>query len=313
MKSIGGYFGIEISMKSEFHTNMIRLNSGRYALEYILIAKKIKKLYMPYFTCDVLLEPLHRNAIEYEFYKVNEVFEPIFDFSKIEESELFLFTNYFGIKDKYVRELAKKSKNLIIDNSQSFYSIPLEGIDTIYSPRKFFGVSDGAYLYTSSKLNKVLEQDISYNRFDHLLARPDISAEFGYELFLKNDKSLENNEIKIMSSLTQDILKSIDYESVATIRRNNFQYLHNALKEKNSIKFDLDEKYVPMVYPFWTNDRTLRKRLLENKIYTATYWPNVLKWREEGTLEFKMVNEIIYLPIDQRYSEIEMNMILKLI
>lgn len=69
MKPIGGFFELELSFKGTgIHQHSILLNTGRNALEYILKAKRYQKLYLPYYTCDVLLEPLQRLKVEYEFY-----------------------------------------------------------------------------------------------------------------------------------------------------------------------------------------------------------------------------------------------------
>ena len=46
MKEIGGYLGLELSTKEEYHTCAIKLNSGRNAFRYILEAQNIKKIYI---------------------------------------------------------------------------------------------------------------------------------------------------------------------------------------------------------------------------------------------------------------------------
>ena len=79
-KSIGGYFGLEMSLREEYYSDMIRLNSGRNAFEYILRAKKYKKIFLPYFTCVVMLEPIEKLDLEVEFYSIDANFKPIFDF-----------------------------------------------------------------------------------------------------------------------------------------------------------------------------------------------------------------------------------------
>ena len=53
------------------------------------------------------------------------------------------------------------------------------------------------------------------------------------------------------------------------------------------------------------------KKLIENKIYTATYWPNVKECCDTDSLEYRMTYEVVYLPIDQRYGTEEMDFILK--
>ncbi len=136
--SIGGYFELELSRGEEYHSDAIRLNTGRNAFEYILRAKKFNKVYLPFYTCDVMLEPITKLNLAYEFYSIDSNFLPIFNYSNVQENEVFVYNNYFGICDVQTREVAALCKNLIIDYSQAFYSKPIKGVDTFYSPRKFF-------------------------------------------------------------------------------------------------------------------------------------------------------------------------------
>lgn len=311
--AIGGYFSLELKDMQPFHKaeNSLSLNTGRNCLEYLLEVNDFKLVYIPYFTCEVILEPFKKLSIAYQFYSIDENLEPIFDFDSLEENEAFLYTNYFGIKDNYVNKLSSYGINLIIDNAQSFFSQPVKGVDTFYSARKFVGVSDGAYLFTNKYLDRELKQDQSYNRMEYLLKRIDTSAEQGYNAFTENDRSLVGQPIKRMSKLTEFILKSVDYETVKLKRLSNFRFLHEILKNSNQLVFDLNENQVPMVYPYWAKDLTLRQRLLENKIYTATYWPNVKEWCNPKSLEYRLMDEVVYLPIDQRYNIDTMKEILK--
>jgi len=314
MKEIGGYFELELPKGKEYHQKAIRLNTGRNAFEYILRAKSYTKVYLPYYTCDVMLEPINKLNLKYDFYPIDPTFNPIFDFSLIKENDVFVYTNYFGICDGQVKILSKKCKNLIIDNSQAFYSKPLSGIDTFYSARKFFGVPDGAYLFTDKELEEDFERDFSYKRFEHLLGRMDVNAESFYTSFKRNDKALENQPIKIMSKLTQRILQSIDYEEAKRIRSNNFQTLHKSLEKMNLLNFELEKNAVPMVYPLLIeNGLEEKKRLIENKIFIATYWPNVFRWVDKNSYEYKLTESLLPLPIDQRYEKNVMNEIISVL
>jgi hypothetical protein len=311
--AIGGYFGLELNGHGEYHNNAVRLNTGRNALEYLLIAGQYKKIYLPYYTCDVLLEPITKLKIPYEFYEINEQFEAIFDFAIIKKDECFLYTNYFGLKNNFIGQIRSKCINLIVDNCQAFYAIPIQGIDTFYSPRKFFGVTDGAYLYSEKVIEASLEKDFSHGRFEHLLRRIDTNAEDGYPYFVNNDQLLSNMPILSMSNLTQEVLSSIDYVKVATIRRDNYKYLHSFLQDANQLKLQIDSDCVPMVYPFYSANLKLREKLIKHKVYTARYWPNVLKWVSEDSVEWKFVTNLLHLPIDQRYSEEELNKIISIV
>ncbi len=133
MTAIGGYFELELKDGFEYHTHAIRLNTGRNALEYILEAQQYAKIYLPYYGCDVLLQPINTLNILYEYYHINEHFEPVFDFKKVKQNEVFLYTNYFGLKDQYILDLIKNCENVILDNAQSFFSKPIPSVDTFYS------------------------------------------------------------------------------------------------------------------------------------------------------------------------------------
>ena len=117
-----------------------------------------------------------------------------------------------------------------------------------------------------------------------------------------------------MSSLTKALLGSIDFVKIRTIRLENFLMLHSVLKDNNKLVInDLNELSCPMVYPFMTDDVTLRQRLIDNKIFVATYWPNIYDWCGEGDVGYALCQNILPLPIDQRYNKEDINRIITLI
>lgn len=313
MEAIGGYFSLELPLREEYHKVAIRLNTGRNGLEYILRARGYKKVYVPYYTCEAVVEPINKVGIQYEFYHIDKHFE-ISDCFALEDGEGLLYTNYFGLKQRYVEQLAEQfGSRLIVDNTQAFYAKPIQGIDTLYTCRKFFGVADGAYLYTDKLLDDEFVRDESYDRMAHLLKRIDLSAEQGFADFRKADDGLDNQPIRKMSKLTQRIMQSIDYEAAAKKRRENFQNLHKALGEENDLELTLEEGNVPMIYPFLSHLQGLRERLIKNRIFVARYWPNVLEWTSDKEFEHFLASQMLPLPIDQRYGKEEMNYIIKTI
>ena len=313
MEAIGGYFSLELPQREEYHKHAIRLNTGRNCLEYILRARGYKKVFVPYYTCEAVMEPINKLGVPYEFYHIDIHFE-IRGRYTLKEGEALLYTNYFGLKQRYVEQLAVKVGNrLIVDNTQAFYAKHIEGIDTFYTCRKFFGVADGAYIYTDALLEEDFEQDESYSRMVHSLKRIDQSAEQGFKDYQRVEEGLDNQPIRSMSKLTQRIMQSIDYEAAAKKRRENYQYLQKALGGKNNIELSLDENAVPMVYPFLAPIKGIREWLIENKVFVARYWPNVLEWTTEKDIEYLLAFQMQPLPIDQRYGERELNRIIKLI
>lgn len=310
---IGGYFELELNKGQHYHQNFLRLNTARNCFEYILRARQCCKVYIPYYTCQVMLEPINLLGISYEFYHIDEKLEPIFDKS-LQQNELFLYTNYYGIKNNTIKKLISAfGDKLIVDNSQAFYDEPHPNIDTFYSARKFFGVPDGAYLCTSKIVDIQMEEDISIDRLSHLVKRIEMNAGKGYADFASNDKALNNQPIRKMSKLTSALLGNIDYSEAKKRRIENFQYLHTLLKEKNLFCFEDSDYTCPMVYPFYTEDDTLRKKLIDNKVYIATYWNNVLEWTPTNSIESRLVKNLLPLPIDQRYTFTDMDTIKRII
>lgn len=310
IKSIGGYFELELPKLKEYHKDAIALNTGRNCLEYILRVRGYKHVYIPYYTCYVILEPLKKLGVEHSFYHIDKNLELAEDVV-LRPNEALLATNYFGLKQEHMLKLAAIYGNqLIIDNTQAFFDKPIDGIDTFYSCRKFFGVPDGAYLYCEKVLEKEIGQDESWMRCSHLLKRIDKGASSGYMDFRLNDGSLSNQPIKKMSQFTKRLMDSIDYKNASKCRIANYRILQEALDENNEIHFVLKDDMVPMVYPYVTLDKTVRKRLIDNKIFVAKYWLNVLEWAEEDSIERKLTNYLVPLPIDQRYGARDLNFIL---
>lgn len=311
MTAIGGYFELELNKGEHYHKNALKLNTARNCFEYILRARGYKRIYMPYYTCEVMFQPLDKLKIEYVYYHINEQFE-IVELPILKDGEAILYTNYFALKQTYVETLSIQYGNrLIVDNAQAFYAPRIEGIDTFYSARKFFGVPDGAYLYTDCLMNEELDQDISYDRAVHLLKRIDLSAEDGYEDFRKADDSLDNKPIRLMSKLTERIMSGIDYNATALQRRKNYTFLHTSLGSQNNLQLSLENEAVPMVYPFLSTITGLRENLIKNRIFVAKYWGNIC--RQKDNIEFVFANELIPIPIDQRYAESDINNIIVLI
>jgi hypothetical protein len=318
--SIGGYFEWEFARDLDNfpYRNGVLVNSGRYALEYILMSlSPISKIYVPYFTCEVVLEPIKRLNIPYDFYHINEKLELGQEIT-LAKNDYLIYTDYFGIKGNYVKKLISMYKsNLIVDNSQAFFSKPISEISQFYSPRKFVGCPDGGVAFPLIDKAIPLNRGHSYDRCVALLQRGDEEVSMGYKSFHQMNAQLKEDGMLAMSQLTRKILGHIDYQEVKSRRCTNYQFLHSRLSSNNPMS-DLIVDVVgndlcPMVYPYYTDNENLRKRLIDNRIFVAQYWPNVLSWCSPSDTEYNLTKRILPLPIDQRYGEEDMECIVKFI
>ena len=309
MKEIGGYFELETFARNEYYKDAIALNTARNAFVYLAKAKNISKVYLPYYLCDSVYKVCEREKIDYEFYHIDSDFLPLFQ-KKLENDEYLYVVNFFGqLSDDVIKKLKAEHKNIIVDNVQAFFSDPVEDIDTLYSCRKFFGVPDGAYLISDCKRIAAMDTDVSMERMKHILGRFEgNSASDYYGDFQKSDEFFEELPVKHMSKLTHNILSAVDYETVKNKRNSNWKLLHSELGETN--KLNLVDPDAPYMYPYYCEDGiNLRKALVFKKIFIPTLWPNVLDL-QGCELEVEYAENILPLPIDQRYTEEDMKKII---
>ena len=99
-KEFGGYLPLELAIsKQDYYSdnnefNVIRLNNGRATFYFAAKENKIKKIFLPYFTCDETKDPFEQLKVEIEYYFLDDELLP----KNIEQgSQDYLFwTNYYG-------------------------------------------------------------------------------------------------------------------------------------------------------------------------------------------------------------------------
>ncbi len=317
---MGGYFELADYEEGGIfpHQDGILLNTGRNALEYILRSiGDVSKIYLPYYTCEVVLEPLKKLNIPWEYYHINTQFE-IADEIHPKKGEYIIANNYYGIKDAYIQQLAERyGDHLIVDCAQAFFAKPIPGIKAFYSIRKYVGVADGGVAYLGNLPDdkvEISEIERSEEHDSHLMKRKQFGAEAGFADYQANEKKLDNQPIRLMAINTKWILDHIDYDKVIKKRKANFQYLNDSLFDFNQLTLPtLDSFACPMAYPFMMNTKNdLRNVLIENKVFVARYWPNI-ELLEDFELENELANNVIPIPCDQRYGVEEMNRIISVI
>ena len=296
MKEIGGYIELDTYRGDMLHRDGIKLNCGRNALAYLIQAKKIRNIWMPKFMCDSCDKILKTYNVNVKYYSVGIDFRPIN--LQREKGEWIYIVNYYGqLSDE---DILIYGDQLICDNAQAYFEKPIKNIETLYSCRKFFGVADGAILYTDSIMKNII-QDESFERMHFLLGRYERCASEFYQEYIDNNHFFANEPIKRMSKLTENFLHGIDYEFVKKRRTENFKYLHKFLFKINKLSLTVPEG--AFMYPLYIdNGEKLRKKLQDQKIYIPILWPSVFKLCSESELEYDMAKNILPLPVDQRYD-----------
>ena len=301
MKEIGGYIELDRYLGKMLHSDGVLLNCGRSCLKYLIRAHGIKRIVLPYFCCKTVSEACKQEGVSVRNFHIDDNWEPVG--VQPDDDEWLYIVDYYGQLDRtHIVELKNRYKRLIMDEAQNYFVEPVEEIDTIYTCRKFFGVADGAILYTNVKLNGELPTDESFERMRFLLGRFERTASEFYSEYVANNEFFINEPIKRMSKLTKNLLHGLDYEFICKRRTQNFEQLHDAFKDIN--KLTLKVPRGAFAYPLMIeNGSEIRSRLIEQKIYVPQLWPDI----PEGCREHDWANNILPLPVDQRYDGNDMN------
>lgn len=305
MREIGGYIELDTYRLPMLHEGAIALNCGRNALAYLLKARRIERLWVPRFICDSVTGVCEREGVPYEFYGVGPDLLPEREIVP-GKNEWLYFVNFYSMFDNAVIEgYVCRCRRVIVDNAQSYFQPPLPGVDTLYTCRKYFGVADGAFLYTDARLEDAFPVDESFERMRFLLGRFERSASEFYGDYAANNELFVTEPIKRMSKLTRNLLHGIEYDRVKKTRQDNYMALHAALKEVNALT--LSGEPGTFMYPLLAEGGgRIRKQLQKRKTYIPTLWPNVLEWCGANETEYGLAENILPLPIDQRYGAEDM-------
>ena len=311
MKEIGGYFELETFTGKPYHPGLIKLNLGRTALLYMLEQMKAHTLYVPHFLCGSVLDTCVENGIALRYYPVDERFRPVFS-GRMAAGECFYLVNLYGLlDDETILSFAEQTGTLIVDHTHAFFRKAIPGIPALYSIRKFFGLSDGAYvdMGTGSSSEKeaaasleTLPFDSSCGRYGHILGRYEKSAGIFYQQMLDNAHTYDHAPLMRMSPLTENLLRGIDYEQARIRREENYKTLASLLGGLNPLPLPPDPPIGPFAYPFYCpGGLQVRKAMAKESIFIPTYWNNVLEQMSPDSLEYDYAANILPLPCDQRY------------
>ena len=251
---------------------LIKLNTARNCIRYVIRAFNIKEIYLPYYLCPCVRSAVFKENCKIIYYHIDKTFKPVVNFPK---DAYILYPDYFGICSDIVEKLNKKYRNLIVDNAHSFYSEP-KGIASFNSLRKFFpALADGAFLYTT----KTIDAEIS---IDDYIYNP---HNLTYEELCKNENRLDSQDIKIISKSSNEYFQCLDIEKEKKFRMDKFKVLHKKYGESNWLDIKINDNIVPFGYPYLLKSKEeadeIVRELNSKGINVFRYWNNLPDIYEE--------------------------------
>ena len=338
-KIIGGVFALDWDLTvltantpclSFMKNTKLLLANARSCFFSIIELLSPKFVWLPSYICAALLEPIHAAQIDYGFYEIDEKLKikTLCWVEAIKPQDLVVIIDYFGFPVNHqVIEQAKSNGAWIVqDKSQALLTdvIHPQTDFVIYSPRKFIPIPDGGILVAKNELDfSTLNLSSApgewwLKSFYTLIYRRDF--DFGasdsrtwFELFQASEINMPMGFYS-MSSFSLSLLEhGFNYSTIKNRRRENYQYLAKDLKNI-ALYPSLPDAVVPLGFPIKLANRDqVRTRLFEAEIYPPIHWPleNVvpLDFKESHALS----QQIMTLPVDQRYDQADMDRILKIV
>lgn len=245
---------------------IIKLNTARNALRYIIKAFEIKEIYIPYYICPAVRIAVSKENCNMKFYHIDINFNPVYNFP---ENAFILYPDYFGVCGNIIDKMVHKYKNLIIDNAHSFFATP-KGIACFSSIRKFFPeICDGAFLYTKKVCGVTFFKDNYEYEYKKL----------SFKELCKNECRLDYEDIKYMSDCTKKYFSYLDLENEKLKYINNFKLNHIKYKNSNKLKLEIKKHDAPFKYPYLAdkmdNADNFVKNLEKDGKIIFRYWHNL--------------------------------------
>lgn len=325
---IGGFFPLALPFKYNTNnffsylninpTNSLFFHNARSALRYLIISKKLKTIWLPAYICKEVAEVIRTTKCVVKYYPIKD-WSPDIGFLKkhIQQGESALAINYFGrmpVKDFLA--FVKESRHVTWIEDRAHCLLPPEqiwGDYVIYSPRKMLGVPDGGIIQ-----GKLFEPDFlelnSNNYIEASLSRFEDCNELNNEEWYSKYKAYEDlmpvGNYK-MSRISMSILSSLNMKKIIEKRIANYELLYKELKDYSLLKC-INKNFIPFGFIIKTKERDkLLKHLHNRKIFATTHWQELPVDKKDFPSEYKLSQELITIPCDQRYNSFDMKFIVK--
>lgn len=313
-ESYGGFQPLELRDTGFFYSeneyNLLKFNSAKVGIGKVIEKNQIEKMYVPFYLCPNVCKEIEGHDLEVVYYNIDKELLPIINDEFIEGDWIYI-VDYFGIMDNRLDVYIKKHSDYkyIVDNCHSFFHKPNVGENYIYSCKKFFGVPDGSYLITDDYIEEQgsLSKGAEYSNY--LITALESGTNYCYNEKKKVDDLL-GRTYDNMSIIADKIMRSIDYEMVINIRRENAAQYERAFSEINRIK--IEKNSVPYMYPL-NFGQNIKKELIGKKIFVPTLWEQCKEEKYKETWEYDLTENTLFLPVDQRYDKEDVEYVISIV
>jgi len=313
LDALGGYLPWEATTGgAHYHPGALRYQSARHALEALLRTARPRRIWMPWFACDVLDQAAKRAGVDVGHYDLTPELMPQSAF-RMAEGEVLLYVNYFGVADDKVSAVCQRfePESVILDCAQAFfYKSQADVLATIRSARKTLGVPSGGFLTTRVAVEPPgTEEPMRASDLSHLLTRRMQGAEAGFDAYRRAEARFDEQPPHRMSAVSDAMLRGVDYAVVSARRSGNFSRYKAHLSDVAASAVD-DRPASPLSFPV-RGGAPLREMLRAQRIYTPVYWPLSEQAAAACPVGRSIADEWVHLPVDQNLDEKDIDRVIE--
>lgn len=320
------------------------LRSGREALHLVALNlnpdSQHPVVLMPAYCCHSMVDPFEKAGWKVVYYRLNEDLTADLDFLRrllvAAHPKAVLTMNYFGSASTF--DVVSCVKGVLPgcvcmeDFSHCTFSLP-----SIFNPqvdyyvtsiRKSVGVCDGAVVISKESLD---ESYVEEGETEFVCARKDsqrLKAEYSYSqkpeqksLFLPE---LRRQEVALdefvgvhrVSGTGREMLRVLNGEMIGYARRTNMKHILELLGGKVESVPGIEKCLggAPFSLPILVKERDMvQQRLAKQGVYAPVLWPICDDARAVCPVSARMADEMLSIPVDQRYSYDDIEDIAKIV
>lgn len=286
-------------------------NSGRSSLRWIVESMGLvrKRVLVPDYLCQVVLDVLEAYNIEVSFYTV--LSDLSFDLSiLLADVDALYVVRYFGHITPALQVVLDKSRlPLIIDDVFELKPPCFENeVHWCYfnSLRKISAVADYSQIISNRSLSTISKSCLDVFAHTKYLAKAQkydylqrgIGRETDYlDQFSIAEQMLDLKKGIFEASAKSSFVATLFFQELVeetAVRKANFELAISLLEPEQYLDIYPD---LPSFLPLWVNKREfVRKALMKKNIFLAVHWPHL------KTVSNNLSDHILSLPLDSRYN-----------
>lgn len=302
----------------DFHS--LYFDSGRSATRYLLHSICHSCVALPAYLCESIVDCFRDADVCY--YSV----DPSLQINALEDIpwdklDVFYLLHYYGtLQPQSVLDYIHKKKQqygfvIIEDTTHSIFTKKITiGDYCISSLRKWFCIPDGGVLYSAHtldnkeycELNRACSERIEGMVLKSLYLKGKVSDKEAYRKILTSTEEQLDRQTEIfrISTISDCILHCQSVKEIIQKRKQNHAGMRKAVGDILPEIQVRSESDVPYIYVTKAKNRNaLRSYLTNHGVYCPVHWPLPAGWTSPNAV--KLSEELISIPIDQRYGESE--------